>query len=167
MNKFLLFFTLFAVNYSFAQPVVLSSWAPDAGDEWKQSITNETFDTRPTGANQIWDFSAATLVPGGSLAFQFIEVESGLNSDCYPDATVCADLVLEGFGSGFAYGYYQLDSEGFSALGETSTQSTLLHNDLFGEGVQGIESFKCVEYCTGLQVDSCTRSYSIKTTDFS
>ena len=102
------------------QPVIQVSWSPEIGDQWKQSITNEIPDVSATGANQFWDFSDVTLVPGESLIFDFVDKSTGINPACYPEATIGANLTIEGADSGFAFGYYEQDQSSFKAWGEST-----------------------------------------------
>jgi hypothetical protein len=114
----------------FAQPVIPISWAPNPGEVWRQAITQQITAPGSTGQNQNWDFSHLTIMPGETVLFNWLQPNEGLNPDRFPDATIVADLALEGLGSGFAFGYYRTDSEGFSYLGQANDfGSTILFED--------------------------------------
>ena len=122
MKRLLLIaFCLYSFCFLSAQPVIPSDWIPGVGDEWKQVLAPELQEPGEGGANVVWDFSDLSLVGAQyELTYHWLDPEETPYVDSFPDANICADFELSGFGSGFSYSYYRDNGESFDFFGSAS-----------------------------------------------
>lgn len=147
----------------FSTPLALSAqfqfnqgWAPKAGH-----VSQNLLSTAPTGAiagaDQYWDFSGVTPLPGDiRFAFEYLAVASTPYANMFPNATIAAKITFQGFGD--QYGYYQEDATGYYTLGSASSTATNMMEDTekglayplaFGDSYT--DTYAYVTEATGLQ----------------
>jgi len=112
MKRILLFGVIFAATGLMAQPILTFPFSEGLLDQAPTFNIGGLLDEGPSGANQIWDFSAAVFPQNQSTTFDI--PANTLFASFYPDA----DLVVmtdESFGT--SYAYYNFESDGVYTAG--------------------------------------------------
>lgn len=111
-----------------AQPTLQNNVLPAFGDV----VTQTEADTAgiapgPAGANQTWDFSALTPVPGDhEVESTFAPAAGTPFADQFPGANACA--IVPGVG-GTAYAYFKLENNQISFYGSAADGIALVFSD--------------------------------------
>ncbi len=106
---------LYWSGITFAQPVIdLNQITPELGDVFISSDVGYEDVSGQTGVNQIWDFSGFSL--SNSFSIVVIPVDEGLESEEFPNATICAkgtdsSMELE------LYEYFSVENSQFISYG--------------------------------------------------
>lgn len=102
--------TAFSIS-AFGQLTILeSTHAPQVGDSQEmKSIQSGSFDYSPSGPNQTWDFSNATVT--ATNTYNYLSISDGAKGSSYPAATIVEEA------SG-AENYYKVTSNGYNIVGQ-------------------------------------------------
>ena len=123
MNKIYGFiFSAFVCNALFSQPVISSAIEPQVGDSFSFDLIDATgFDTGPTGADVVWDFSGVTSV--SSFTEDFVSPSETPYEDMFPGATIAVQSAAGN------YAFYGCTASEMSNYGGANSGTVAYYDD--------------------------------------